>query len=151
MYPAVVGRYRGYPSQKNTYCMRRYNNSSSRFLSTHKPKDAHALASWCILCASCVILVGCAMQVGYGVRVSKTDNLLRAEIASKVSRIALIRSSPIRIPFADRIWPKYFTSLGPNCTLEGFKVSRLFSAPSRAANNFLRSTPSSSLFLIQQG
>ena len=30
------------------------------------------------------------------------------------SMIALMRSSPIRIPSDDSIWPKYLTSLGPN-------------------------------------
>ena len=40
-----------------------------------------------------------------------------------ISKIALIRSLPSRMPSDDKTCPKYFTSFGPNCTFEGFKVS----------------------------
>jgi len=38
------------------------------------------------------------------------------------SMIALMWSSPIRIPSAENIWPKYLTSLGPNWTFDGLSV-----------------------------
>ena len=54
--------------------------------------------------------------------IPKTERSSLIVLGVGKSVIALIRSSPMRIPSFDKIWPRYLTSFGPNCTFEGFRV-----------------------------